>query len=59
MEDWEYFAILEHLSDRNNVTALVSEVAPNWWASSEDPKQIQIAREKIASEIVRLRNEKK
>lgn len=59
MEDWEYFAMLEQLSDREKVTGLVSEVAPNWWASSEDPKQIQMVREKIASEIVRLKNEKK
>jgi hypothetical protein len=34
-------------------------VEPNWWCSSEDPEMILIAREKIASEIVRLKHEKK
>lgn len=59
MEDYEYFALLEQLSDREKVTSLVSEVAPNWWSSSEDPEMILIVREKIASEIVRLKHEKK
>jgi hypothetical protein len=34
-------------------------VAPDWWSSSEDPEMILIVREKIASEIVRLKHEKK
>jgi hypothetical protein len=59
MEDYEYFALLEQLSDREKVTSLVSEVAPNWWSSTEDPEMILIVREKIASEIVRLKHEKK
>lgn len=57
MEDWEYFVLLEQLSDRNKVTSLVSEIAPNWWSTSEDPERILKVREKIASEIVRLKNE--
>jgi hypothetical protein len=59
MEDWEYFALLEQLSDRENVTKLVSGVAPNWWSSSEDPELILSVREKIASEIVKLKNNQK
>ena len=37
MEDWEYFAILEKLAGKDAVNKIVSEVAPNWWATSEDP----------------------
>lgn len=54
MEDWEYFAILEKLAGRDAVTKIVSEVAPNWWASSEDPRVINATREKIANEILKL-----
>jgi hypothetical protein len=55
MEDWEYFALLEKLAGRDAVTKIVSEVAPNWWASSEDPHQILSTREKIANEILKLK----
>lgn len=55
MEDYEYFAILEKLAGRDAVNKIVSEVAPNWWSTSEDPSAIEAAREKIAAEIVRLK----
>jgi hypothetical protein len=55
MEDWEYFALLEKLAGRDAVTKIVSEVAPEWWASSEDPLTILRTREKIAGEILKLK----
>jgi hypothetical protein len=55
MEDWEYFVILERLAGRDAVTKLVSEIAPNWWASSNDPRTILMVREKIANEILKLK----
>ncbi len=59
MEDWEYFAILEQLAGRDAVSKIVSGIAPNWWASSEDPAAIEAAREKIAAEIVKLKKNTK
>jgi hypothetical protein len=55
MEDWEYFAILEKLAGREAVTKIVSEVAPDWWASAEDPRVILSTREMIANEILKLK----
>lgn len=55
MEDWEYFAMLEQLAGKEAVTKIVSGVAPNWWASSEDPGVILKAREEIAAEIMKLK----
>ena len=37
------------------VKKIVSEVAPNWGASTEDPKVILETREKIAAEILKLK----
>ena len=54
MEDWEYFEILNKLAGRDEVTKIVSEVAPNWWATSENPGEINASREKLANEILRL-----
>jgi len=53
MEDYEYFALLEKLAGRDAVTKMVSEVAPNWWASTQDPEVIRATREKIAMEILK------
>ena len=55
MEDYEYFALLEQLAGREAVTKIVSMVAPNWWATAEDPKVILAAREMLANEIVKLK----
>jgi hypothetical protein len=53
MEDYEYFHKLEQLAGRDAVLDIVSEVAPEWWSTSRDPKVILAAREKIAEAIVR------
>jgi hypothetical protein len=55
MEDWEYFALLEKLAGRDAVNKIVASVAPNWWASSEDPAVIEATREKLAAEILKLK----
>jgi hypothetical protein len=55
MEDYEYLAILDKLAGRDAVLKIVNEVAPNWWATSEDPKMILAAREKVAAEILKLK----
>ncbi len=55
MEDYEYFALLEQLAGREAVTKIVSMVAPNWWATAEDPKLILSAREMLANEIMKLK----
>ena len=55
MEDWEYFAILENLAGKDAVNKIVSDVAPNWWGTSEDPLVIHAARERLAAEILKLK----
>jgi hypothetical protein len=55
MEDYEYFVLLEEMGGKDAVMKFVSEVAPEWWATSEDPKQILATRAAIAAEIVRLK----
>ncbi len=55
MEDWEYFAILEKLAGRAAVNKIVASVAPNWWASSEDPAIIEATRERLADEILKFK----
>jgi hypothetical protein len=55
MEDWEYFAILEKLAGKDAVNKIVSDVAPNWWGTSEDPLVIHAARERLAAEILKLK----
>jgi hypothetical protein len=55
MEDYEYLAILEKLSERKEVLKIVNSVAPEWWATTEDPEVIYSAREKIAGEIMKLK----
>ena len=55
MEDWEYFAILEKLAGKDAVNKIVAEVAPNWWATSEDPAVIEATREKLANEILKFK----
>jgi hypothetical protein len=53
MEDYEYFVLLEKLVGREAVTEIVSRVAPDWWATAEDPDAILSAREIIANEILK------
>ncbi len=54
IEDYEYFSILESLSDRETVLKFVDSVMPNWWAKP-DLKTLLKVREAIAVEIVRLK----
>lgn len=53
LEDYEYFALLEKLTDSKTVTRIVAEIAPNWWDFKSDPQFILKVREKIAQEIVK------
>ena len=53
MEDYEYFAILERLTDKKTVKKIVDSIAPNWWDFSKDPDEILAAREKIAQRIIK------
>jgi hypothetical protein len=55
MEDYEYFAILEKLAGRAAARKIVDTVAPDWWSFSKNPGEILAAREKLASEILRLK----
>ncbi|MBN2594184.1 MAG: DUF4091 domain-containing protein [Sedimentisphaerales bacterium] len=55
MEDYEYFAILEKLTDKKTVKKLVDTIAPNWWNFSKDPDEFLAAREKIAQQILNLK----
>jgi len=55
MEDYEYFAILEKLTDKKTVKKLVDTIAPNWWNFSKDPNEFLAAREKIAQQILNFK----
>ncbi len=55
MEDYEYLHLYESLAGREAVLKIVSKVAPNWWATTEDPAEIFSAREMIAEEIMKLK----
>ena len=55
MEDYEYFRILEKLTDKKTVKKIVDAVAPNWWNFSKDPDDFLAAREKIAQQILKLK----
>lgn len=56
MEDYEYLHIYEKLAGRDAVLKIVSKIAPNWWTTSTNPKEILSARESIAQEIMKLKN---
>jgi hypothetical protein len=58
MEDYEYFALLEKLSDRETVTKVVSTIVPNWWAKP-GAKDFLAVRERIANEILKLKKTSK
>jgi len=55
MEDYEYFAILERLTDKKTVKKIINAIAPNWWDFSKDPNKFLAAREKIAKQILNLK----
>ena len=54
MEDYEYLHLCEKLAGREATLKIAAEVAPEWWKSTNDPKVIFSAREKLAKEIMRL-----
>ncbi len=54
MEDYEYLHLYEKLAGREAVLKIVADVAPEWWQSTNDPRVIFSAREKIAKEIMKL-----
>lgn len=56
MEDYEYFVLYEKLAGRDAVMNVISEIAPEWWSATNDPKAILTAREKIANEIIKLKD---
>jgi len=53
MEDYEYFAILERLTDKKTVKKIIDTIAPNWWDFSKNPNKFLAAREKIAQQILK------
>lgn len=55
MEDYEYFAILEKLSDKKTVKKIVDTISPNWWDFSKDSKEFLAAREEIAEQIINFK----
>jgi hypothetical protein len=55
MEDYEYFAILERLTDKKTVKKIIDIIAPNWCDFSKDPDEFVTAREKIAQQIINLK----
>jgi hypothetical protein len=57
MEDYEYFAILEKLTDKRAVKKIIDTIAPNWWGFSKEPDEFLAAREKIAREILKLKDD--
>lgn len=55
MEDYEYFVILEKLTDKKTVKEIVDSISPNWWDFSNDPDEFLSARAKIAQQIVNFK----
>jgi len=54
MEDYEYFAILEKLTDKKTVKKIIDTIAPNWWDFSKKPDEFLAARQKLAHQILSL-----
>ena len=55
MEDYEYFVILERLTDKKTVKKIVDTISPNWWNFSKNPNEFLTAREKIAQQILNIK----
>ena len=55
MEDFEYFVILERLTDKKTVKKIIDAISPNWWNFSRDPNEFLVARRKIAQQILNLK----
>ncbi len=55
MEDYEYFLILESLTDKKTIKKIVNTIVPNWWGFSKDPNEFFAARERIARQILSIK----
>lgn len=55
MEDYEYFVILERLTDKKIAKKIVDTISQNWWNFSKDPNEFLAAREKMAQQILNLK----
>jgi hypothetical protein len=55
MEDYEYFAMLEKLTDKKTVKKIIDTIAPNWWNFSKEPGEFLAARQKLAQQILSLK----
>ena len=56
LEDYEYFAILRRLDPNHALLVVPTEVTASMKEFSRDPEPMMRHRERIAREIVRLRN---
>ncbi len=52
MEDYEYFALLEHVAGREAVEKEVLHVTRSWWDWERDPDALLAARQRIARQIL-------
>jgi len=55
LEDYEYFAILDHNGEEEFVREMVSQVCPEWWDFTTDPSKLLEIREQLALKIVSLK----
>ena len=51
LEDYEYFAILDHYEQEEFVKQMVDEVSPEWWQVRMDPVVLLTIRERLAEKI--------
>jgi hypothetical protein len=55
LEDYEYFAILESMGQKEFVKEMVDAVCPEWWNSTKDPEVLLKVREQLAMKIESLK----
>ncbi len=55
LEDYEYFAILEKMGEREFVIKMVDQIAPEWWDFTMDGDKLLKIREKMAQKIVEMK----
>ena len=56
MEDYEYFVLLKNLGGEEIVEELVKDEVPTWGTWDKDIDQMEARRNKLAKEILRLKN---
>jgi hypothetical protein len=54
LEDYEYFAILDHNEQVEFVKEMVDEISPEWWNVKMDPEALLRVRERLANKIETL-----